>query len=119
MSRARPTLLNSSAKGLKKTFPNLDTSFQVLNQVFNGLAYNPPGKQQEGFLYWLAWANHSSASMFGSQDANGPTRRGVIFNGCTGLQGLDAIGKDNPVLGAIADLLGAPKAAAVCPEDSR
>ena len=108
--------LATTAGELKVTLPKLDTSFQIVNQLFNGLAYNPPGKQ-EGFLYWLTWANHSTASMFGAQDANGPTRRGIVFNGCVGLLAFEKIGKSNPVLGTIAELLGAPNFQATCPKE--
>lgn len=109
--------LRSASADLKVTLPNLDTSFQVLNQLFNGLAYNPPGKQ-EGFLYWLAWANHSTASMFGSEDANGPTRRGIVFSGCIGLLAFERIGSRNPVLGTISELLGAPDFKTTCPKEA-
>lgn len=108
--------LGKAAAELKVTLPQLDTSLTVLNQLFNGLAYKPSGSQQ-GFLFWLAWANHSTASMFGSQDANGPTRRGIVFNGCTGLQGFENIGKTNPVLGTIAELIGAPDFKTTCPKE--
>ncbi len=108
--------LGTAASQLRVTLPKLDTSFQVLNQLFNGLAYNPAGKQ-EGFLYWLAWANHSTASMFGSQDANGPTRRGIVFSGCIGLLAFEKIGARNPVLGVISELLGAPDFQTTCPKE--
>ena len=108
--------LASTASGLKVTLPKLDASFQIVNQLFNGLAYNPSGKQ-EGFLYWLAWANHSTASMFGAQDGNGPTRRGIVFNGCIGLLAFEKINKVNPILGTIAELLGAPDFKTTCPKE--
>lgn len=116
--QARPAVktLRAASADLKVTLPDLDKSFQVLNQLFNGLAYNPPG-QQEGFLYWLAWANHSTASMFGAEDANGPTRRGIVFNGCIGLLAFERIGKSNPVLGTISELLGAPNFQKTCPKE--
>lgn len=108
--------LAKTASELKVTLPDLEKSFDVVNQLFNGLAYNPPGKE-EGFLYWLAWANHSTASMFGSQDANGPTRRGIVFNGCVGLLAFEQIGSRNPFLGTVAELLGAPDFQTTCPKE--
>ena len=70
---AQPTAaaLRPAAADLADVQPELADSFEVLNQLFNGLAYNPPGKQ-EGYLYWLAWANHMAASMLSSQDAQRP-----------------------------------------------
>ena len=115
-ARAPSETLASTASQLKVTLPKLDASFKIVNQLFNGLAYNPPGKQ-EGFLYWLAWANHSTASMFGAQDGNGPTRRGIVFNGCIGLLAFEKIHNVNPILGTIAELLGAPDFQTTCPKE--
>ena len=85
----------------------------VLNQLFNGLAYNPPGKQ-EGYLYWLAWANHMAASLLASQDGMGPTRRGVVFGSCDSLRVYEAVGKANAILGTLVTLLNPPTFASVC-----
>ena len=118
VKQAAPTVkvLRPASSNLKATLPDLATTFDVLNEVFNGLAYNPPGKD-EGFLYWLAWVNHTSASMFGSEDANGPVRRGLVFNGCIGLLAFEKIGVKNPLLGALSDLLGAPNFQKTCPKE--
>ena len=46
------------------------------------LAFNPPGSQQEGYLFWLSWLNHDFNSIFLTQDAEGPLRRGLLVITC-------------------------------------
>ena len=112
---AQPTAaaLRPAAADLADVQPQLADSFEVLNQLFNGLAYNPPGKQ-EGYLYWLAWSNHMAASMLSSQDANGLTRRGVLLGSCDSLRVFEAVGKANAILGTLVTLLNAPSFQSVC-----
>jgi phospholipid/cholesterol/gamma-HCH transport system substrate-binding protein len=73
----RPSLdlLNGSA-------PNLQKATDVLTYVANELGYNPPGTE-EGYLFWLAWFFHNSASMLSVQDAHGVAWRGLIMVGCS------------------------------------
>ena len=47
------------------------TTFKVLNYALNELAYNPPGSE-EGFLFWISWANHLGVVVFSTQDAARP-----------------------------------------------
>ncbi len=105
--------LRPAAADFAATQPQLTQSFDVLNNLFNGLAYNPPGKQ-EGYLYWLAWANHMAASLLASQDGMGPTRRGVVFGSCDSLRVYEAVGKANAILGTLVTLLNPPTFASVC-----
>ncbi len=70
--------------------PDLTTTFQILNAFLNGLAYNPPGRA-EGYMFYLAWLNHISNSIFSGQDALGPIRRGVVVVACSQLAGLNVI----------------------------
>ncbi|HKG01810.1 MAG TPA: MlaD family protein [Conexibacter sp.] len=70
--------------------PDLTTTFEVLNAFLNGLAYNPPGRA-EGYMFYLAWLNHISNSIFSGQDALDPIRRGVVVVSCGSLPGLNAI----------------------------
>jgi phospholipid/cholesterol/gamma-HCH transport system substrate-binding protein len=70
--------------------PNLTTTFKVLNAFLNGLAYNPPGKS-EGYLFYLAWLNHVTNSIFSSQDAEGSIRRGVLLLSCSNLAALNSV----------------------------
>ncbi len=114
-AEAGPTIaaLKPAAADLAATAPQLDTTFSVLNTLTNELAYNPPG-QQEGNLFWLAWGNHLSASMLSAQDAHGPLRRGTLFGSCDALTLFEGIGRSNPEVGTLIELLNAPKTSAVC-----
>jgi phospholipid/cholesterol/gamma-HCH transport system substrate-binding protein len=113
---ALPTVkaLRPAAHDLAQVTPKLTTTFTILNEALNELAYNPPGKE-EGYLFWLSWLNHDGASIFSTQDAHGPIRRGTILSPCTTLAVLDQIGSVQPALGTAAGLLHAPTTSAVCP----
>lgn len=82
--------LRPAAGNLADATPGLTTSFGVLNAFLNGLAYNPPG-EKEGYLFYLAWLNHVTNSLFTSQDALGPLRRGMVVIDCSSLSGVNAI----------------------------
>lgn len=86
---ATPVLrtLRPAAAQFADATPDLTTSFKVLNAFLNGLAYNPPGRA-EGYLFYLAWLNHVTNSIFSTQDAHGPLRRGVIVLDCKNLEGI-------------------------------
>ncbi len=120
VKQAQPvaTALEPAAADLASAVPNLDSSLSTLNVLFNELAYNPTSgaTKGKGYLYWLGWLNHAGASIFGSEDANGPTRRGLVYGSCASLATLERIGSVNPVLGTLAALLNAPSTASVCPQ---
>jgi phospholipid/cholesterol/gamma-HCH transport system substrate-binding protein len=104
--------LAQGAAPLAKATAGLRGGFQNLNQLLNGLAYNPPGPQ-EGFLFWLAWLNHDTNSTFSIQDAGGPDQRGIVLLSCqtaTVLEGLLAI---RPELKTIRDLTNPPRASEI------
>ena len=82
--------IRPAASAFADATPDLTTTFQVLNAFLNGLAYNPPGNG-EGYLFYLAWLNHISNSIFSSQDAEGPIRRGLVVLPCSALSGTNAI----------------------------
>jgi phospholipid/cholesterol/gamma-HCH transport system substrate-binding protein len=105
----RPTVraLRTAAANLKPLTPRLTQTFKVINTALNELAYNPPGPE-EGFLFWASWVNHAGATVFGTQDAHGPIRRGMIITSCNSLELLQSITQTNPGLQALFDLLHAP-----------
>jgi phospholipid/cholesterol/gamma-HCH transport system substrate-binding protein len=107
-------VLRPAARDLSLVTPKLTTTLQVANYLLNELAYNPPGKE-EGYLFWASWLNHDGASVFSTQDAHGPIRRGTILASCSTLGVLDQIGSVQPGLGTLAGLLHAPQTSAVCP----
>ncbi len=104
---ARPLVrsLRPAAKDLAAATPDLARTFTVLNHLFNLLGYNEGGAQpanmpgrDEGFLFWLAWLNHNGASVFSTQDANGPFRPVTLNTGCGGLR---TLGESNPELSMV------------------
>jgi phospholipid/cholesterol/gamma-HCH transport system substrate-binding protein len=112
---AAPTVndLRPAAANIAKATPNLINTFQVLNAVFNLFAYNPPGKE-EGYLFWQTWLNHAGATIFNTDDAHGPIRRGLVIVSCGALGVLDNIVRANPQLSVLTQLLGAPSRAQAC-----
>jgi phospholipid/cholesterol/gamma-HCH transport system substrate-binding protein len=93
---ATPVLkeIRPAASAFADATPDLATTFRVLNAFLNSLAYNPPGKK-EGYLFYLAWLNHVSNSVFATQDGEGPIRRGVVDVPCGNLLALNGQ-KRNP-----------------------
>ena len=78
--------LRRAAEELAPTTARLNSVFGILNDLFDTLAYNPPG-DEEGYLFWTAWANHDAAFVFNTQDAHGPIRRGNFLVDCASLVG--------------------------------
>jgi phospholipid/cholesterol/gamma-HCH transport system substrate-binding protein len=95
---------------ISDAFPKLLTTFTVLNEFFNELAYNP-GSNQAGFLFYLSWFNHNAASLFASTDANGPIGHGLLYFSCTQLYTLPGVAEVNPTARAVLGLLRPPAAA--------
>jgi phospholipid/cholesterol/gamma-HCH transport system substrate-binding protein len=111
--------LRGAARGLADVTPDLRDTLQVLNYLFNELAYNPPGAEDDGYLFWGAWANHLGTLTFGTQDAHGPIRRGTILLSCTTAGVLNTIIASDPRLGEIATLSGLPQSTQICPKSSQ
>lgn len=84
-ARDAQTLLGDTAPAssdLAKLMPDATRATKSFNKLLNIVAYNPSGSE-EGYLYWLAWFNHVTASQFTMQDANGPLRSGgILGNDC-------------------------------------
>ena len=113
----QPTVrdLRSAAQDLAVATPRLTKAVRVVNSLLNTVAFNPPGRE-EGFLFWGAWANHAGATLFGTQDAHGPVRRGLLITSCSSLGVLDQIAATTPSLNVLIQLLNAPRQSDVCPE---
>ena len=89
--------LGGGAKSLSAAAPDLTTSLNKLNRLFNIGAFNPGGAEgltgnplrdrnrQEGYLYWLAWTAQNTNSLFNTADAMGPLRRITPLGGVVGL----------------------------------
>jgi phospholipid/cholesterol/gamma-HCH transport system substrate-binding protein len=95
--RAQPLArdLAPAARGLARTFPELDRDLKVLNDFGNMLGHNPNGREdpatagrEEGYLFWLAWAAHQGANLQSIDDANGPMRPFFLTGTCTTITSL-------------------------------
>ena len=101
--------------------PDLLTVTRVANYLLNELAYNPPGNGvgQEGYLFWLSWANHLGPSVFATQDAHGPIRHGLVLLSCNSIGVLQQVTRANPALGNLINLTNLPlNNPAICPQSS-
>jgi phospholipid/cholesterol/gamma-HCH transport system substrate-binding protein len=112
----QPTIkvLRPANRDLAAVTPDLKKTFKVLNTFLNAWAYNPPGAA-EGYLFYTIWGAHIGASVFNSQDAHGPMRRGLILTTCRSLgilQGLRTVDKQ---LATIIELLNPPTQKQACP----
>jgi phospholipid/cholesterol/gamma-HCH transport system substrate-binding protein len=112
---AQPTVraLRPAARDLAALTPDFTQVLKVANYLLNELAYNPPG-QEEGYLFWTAWTNHIGPTIFGTQDAHGPIRRGAILISCTSAQVLAPLRQVNPQLATIIDLTNLPTKEQIC-----
>jgi phospholipid/cholesterol/gamma-HCH transport system substrate-binding protein len=112
---ALPTVkvLRPAARDLAALTPDFTSALKTANYLLNTLAYNPPG-DDEGYLFWVSWLNHIGPTVFSTQDAHGPIRRGALFFSCDGLGLLETLKTVNPQLGTIIGLTNAPTKNQVC-----
>ncbi len=73
--------VRSASEPLAQSAAGLEGSFSELSQLVNGLAYNPPGKD-EGYLFYLSWLGHNANSLQLVQDSGGPMLRGIAMYAC-------------------------------------
>jgi len=106
--------LESLAGPLGKAAQGLKGGFSDLNALLNELAFNPPGATQEGFLFWLTWLNHNANSVFLTQDAMGPLRRGIIIESCQTARLAEATAATRPFLMTLLQLSRPPSVTDIC-----
>jgi phospholipid/cholesterol/gamma-HCH transport system substrate-binding protein len=99
--------LGPSTEGLAQSLPKLTTSFAVINEFFNELAYNP-NKAKANFLFFVPWANHNLNSVLSTSDANGPLGRSVLYFNCEILPLLTGVSEVNPTVNLLVGLLKPP-----------
>jgi phospholipid/cholesterol/gamma-HCH transport system substrate-binding protein len=118
---ALPTVkeLRPAMRDLAAATPDLTKVFKSVNYLLNELAYNPPGETEEGYLFWLSWANHLAPTVFATQDAHGPIRHGLVIFSCRSAALLDSVAAANPQLGTLVDLLNGPNRSGLCPSSSQ
>lgn len=94
---ARPLAreLRPTAQGLVPTAQDLAFTFAKLNRLLNLAAFNPNGREepkegdrtrQEGYLFWLAWAQHMANNLFSMSDAHGTWRPTTVGAPCSTIQ---------------------------------
>jgi phospholipid/cholesterol/gamma-HCH transport system substrate-binding protein len=117
---ALPTvkILRPAAHDLAQLTPKFTSVLKTANYLLNTLAYNPPG-DDEGYLFWTSWLNHIGPTVFSTQDAHGPIRRGALFFSCQALGILGTLEEQNPQLGTIIGLTNAPTKSEVCSSSSQ
>jgi phospholipid/cholesterol/gamma-HCH transport system substrate-binding protein len=99
--------LAPSTRGAGEAFPKLATSFSVLNEFFNELAYNP-GPNKGGFLFFLDWGNHNLNSVVSTADAHGALGRSLVYFNCNILPLLTGVSEVNPTVNLLVGLLKPP-----------
>jgi phospholipid/cholesterol/gamma-HCH transport system substrate-binding protein len=99
--------LAPSTRAAGEAFPKLATSFSVLNEFFNELAYNP-GPSKGGFLFFLDWGNHDLNSVVSTADAHGAIGRSLVYLNCEVLPLLKAVSEVNPTVNLLVSLLRPP-----------
>jgi phospholipid/cholesterol/gamma-HCH transport system substrate-binding protein len=109
-------ILRPAAQNLSKLTPDVTSALKVVNYLLNELAFDPPGDAEEGYLFWTAWTNHAGASVFATQDAHGPIRKGMVLASCSTLQTLPSIARANPQLGLLIQLLNPVSPKQACPQ---
>lgn len=87
--------LAPAARGLARTFPELDRNLKVVNNLTNMLGHNPGGREapdkegrDEGYLFHLGWLAHQTVNLQSTDDANGPMRPIFLTGTCTTLTSL-------------------------------
>ena len=87
--------LAPAARGLGRTFPELDRNLKVVNDLTNMLGHNPAGREapdkagrDEGYLFHLGWLAHQTVNLQSIDDANGPMRPIFLTGTCTTLTSL-------------------------------
>jgi hypothetical protein len=98
--------------------PGATRAFTQLNSFFDMLAYNPDGREgpedatrHEGYLFWLAWAQHMAIQVFSTSDAHGVFRAVTLATPCATVE---QIIKEHPEIEALAMLTPLLTESAAC-----
>ncbi|HUB74089.1 MAG TPA: MlaD family protein [Solirubrobacteraceae bacterium] len=99
--------LGPATEKLGQALPKLATSFAVLNEFFNEIAYNP-GSSKAGFLFFVDWGNHDLDSVLSTADANGVLGRTLVYFSCQVLPLFKGASEVNPTVNLLVSLLKPP-----------
>jgi phospholipid/cholesterol/gamma-HCH transport system substrate-binding protein len=111
-------VLRPAARDLAALTPDFTRALKTANYLLNTLAYNPPGSD-EGYFFWASWFNHIGPTVFSTQDAHGPIRRGALFFSCSALAVLQQLKTTNPQLGTVIELANPANKSQVCASSSQ
>jgi phospholipid/cholesterol/gamma-HCH transport system substrate-binding protein len=111
--------LRTPSKQLADATPDLTTTFQMLNHLFDLIGYNQNGREaptptgrDEGYLFWIAWLGHNAGAVFSTADATGIFRPVAIQATCATIKQTVA---DEPQLEFLQGLTGALLDRRICP----
>jgi phospholipid/cholesterol/gamma-HCH transport system substrate-binding protein len=84
--------LQAPAQSLASASPDLTTTFDMFNHLFNLAAYNTHGNGpytgagDEPYLFWLAWLAHDGIAVFDTADAHGTYRPVAFRESCNSIK---------------------------------
>jgi len=107
--------LKQAAGPLGGTLRATTSTFADLNRFFNAWAYNPPGGEEEGYLFWTAWLNHNGNNIALLQDAHGPLPRGIVLQSCVTAKRAEELAVARPFIWTLQRLTIAPRSEDICP----
>ncbi|MBJ7470286.1 MAG: MCE family protein [Solirubrobacteraceae bacterium] len=91
---------------------NVSTGGEVLRQLFDGLAYEPPNGDFSA-LTLAGYIGHAGMSLTSFQDAAGAVGRAVLYTDCAVSSLTNVIRQQNPAARSLIDLLGVPETTTV------
>ncbi len=101
--------LQPSLQDFAQATPQLTTSFTVLSEFFNELAYNP-GPNQAGFLFFADWGAHDLDSVVSQGEAHGAIGQTLLYFNCELVPVLTGVAEADPTAKLILGLLNPPSA---------
>ncbi len=101
--------LQPSLQDFAQATPELTTSFTVLSEFFNELAYNP-GPNQAGFLFFADWGAHDLNSVVAQGEAHGAVGQTLLYFNCELVPLLTGVAEADHTAKLILGLLNPPNA---------
>jgi phospholipid/cholesterol/gamma-HCH transport system substrate-binding protein len=102
--------LQPSLQDFAQASPQLTTSFTVINEFFNELAYNP-GSNQGGFLFFADWGAHDLDSVVAQGEAHGAVGQTLLYFNCEIVPILNGVAQVDATARLILGLLNPPNTA--------
>jgi phospholipid/cholesterol/gamma-HCH transport system substrate-binding protein len=109
--------IKQASKPLGATTASLSNAFNELNLLLNALAYNPPGAEDEGYLFWASWLNHDTNAVFFTQDAGGPLRHGLVELSCATAFLAESVASSDAFLHTLQQLSNVPSQQEIADHD--